>query len=121
MIASGQTPMPVLSAEQIEQIRADLLRVLSKLERSLLNGQARPADLDQTAVGRLSRIEALQNQGLTQGLHEREQVQLTQVTNALRRIELGSYGLCTACGAPIQAERLLVFPETPSCSRCSGR
>jgi hypothetical protein len=29
-----------------------------------LNGNGRPPELDQSAVGRLSRIEAIQNQGL---------------------------------------------------------
>lgn len=44
----------------------------------------RPVALDQTAVGRLSRIDSLQNQGLTRNLQEREQ---------------GKRGpICTSCG-----------------------
>jgi DnaK suppressor protein len=116
MIAPSRGPEP-LDTDQLRQIRDDLLRTLSKLERNV-NKVAKPADLDQTSIGRLSRIEALQMQGMTQGLQEREQVQLAQVTDALRRIEQGTYGACVECGVTIQFERLLVFPETPSCTTC---
>jgi DnaK suppressor protein len=115
-----QSPLP---AERLEEIRTELLRTLGKLERSLKisgeNGRAR--DLEQDTVGRLSRIDAIQNQGLMQNLEERERVQLRQVVDALRRIEEGSYGACSSCGGSIPFERLLVFPEALSCTACTRR
>lgn len=112
-------PQTTLSADQIHQIRDELTRTLSRIERSIkTNGNGRPPELDQSAVGRLSRIETLQNQGMTQSLHDRERVQLEQVISALRRIDQGCYGYCTTCRNPIRFERLLVFPETPTCNRC---
>lgn len=77
-----------------------------------------PVKLDQTAVGRLSRIDSLQNQGLTRNLHEREQAKLGQVMAAFKRIGAGTYGVCTECGGAIPFERLEVFPETPTCASC---
>jgi DnaK suppressor protein len=111
-LATGITPA------QSEQLRQDLLRTLSRLERSAKTTGNGPADLDQTCIGRLSRIEALQNQGMTNGLRERERIQLQQVLDALCRIEQGSYGVCTACHTTIPVERLLVFPETRTCTAC---
>jgi DnaK suppressor protein len=110
-----------LRPEQVDTIRTELLRTLTKLERSLkISGEsARPRDLEQDTVGRLSRIDALQTQGLTKTLAERERAQLAQVVDALRRIEEGSYGSCNACGGPIPFERLLVFPETRACTTCA--
>lgn len=112
---------PSLTPVQIGQIQDDLLRILARLERSMkISGQAaRPVELDQSCVGRLSRIDALQNQGLVQNLQERERVQLAHVLDALKRIEEGRYGICSACGEPIQPERLLVFPETRTCTPCT--
>ncbi len=78
----------------------------------------RPVELDQTTVGRLSRIEALQNQGLAKNLHEREEVRLALVERALARMESGTYGLCTECGGPLPFERLFVFPEAATCAAC---
>ena len=110
-----------LTSDQIAQLREELRRNLSRLERSMkVNGNGRATEIDQSAVGRLSRIEALQNAGLTQNLQDRERQQLEEVVAALHRLEEGSYGLCTACHAPIRFERLLVFPETRTCGSCTG-
>lgn len=116
--AERMTPATALTPEQTEQLRQELLRTQSRLERSTRSNGNGAADLDQTCVGRLSRIEALQNQGLTNGLEERARIQLQQVLDALCRIEQGSYGVCTACQGIIPAERLLVFPETRTCTHC---
>jgi DnaK suppressor protein len=112
-------PQCVLTTEQIDQIRGELERTLTRLERSTKSSNnGHSAEIDQGTVGRLSRIEAIQNQGLIRTLHEREQQQLEQVAEALQRIAAGSYGICTACRTPIRFERLLIFPEARTCSHC---
>jgi DnaK suppressor protein len=109
----------VLTPEQIEQLRGELQRTLCRIERSIeTNGNGQAKDLDQSAIGRLSRIEALQNAGLTQNLKARERQQLEEVVAALGRIDEGVYGLCTACQGAIRYERLQVFPETRTCNSC---
>jgi DnaK suppressor protein len=115
-----KTPPAAITPEQVEQLRQELLRTLSRLERSVKkNGVGNgAADLDQTCVGRLSRIEALQNQGLTDGLRERERIQFEQVLDALCRLESGAYGTCLTCNTPVSYERLTIFPETPTCALC---
>jgi DnaK suppressor protein len=111
-------PVPLTPA-QIVEIRDGLERTLRRLERSLeANGGARPREIDQSSVGRLSRIEALQNQGLTDSLKERERTQFDEVLQALGRLDDGTYGLCLTCRAPIEHDRLLVFPEARTCSGC---
>jgi DnaK suppressor protein len=110
-----------LAPEQLETIREELLRSLSRLERSIrtTDGAARPRDLEQDTVGRLSRIEALQSQGLSKTLAEREKAQLAQLLAALGRLDDGSYGVCNACGGGIPFARLIVFPETLACTACA--
>jgi DnaK suppressor protein len=108
----------VITPEQTEDLRQELLRTLGRLERSMKSAGNGAANLDQTCIGRLSRIEALQNQGLTEGLKERERIQLQQVVDALCRIDDGSYGVCRSCQCAIPVERLLVFPETLTCQPC---
>lgn len=110
-----------LTPEQISEITAELGTVLRRLERSMhaTEESLQPVELDQSAVGRLSRIDALQNQGLTRNLREREQAKLAQVVTALERLEGSEYGLCTECGVEIPFARLQVFPETPNCTACS--
>ena len=109
-----------LSPDQVEELRTVLEKDLGRLERSMrLTDQVlEPAALDQTAVGRLSRMDTLQGQALARDLQGREQVRLAQLQEALRRVAAGTYGRCTACSGPIPFARLLVFPESPECGAC---
>jgi DnaK suppressor protein len=114
--------MNTLSEQQRLLLRDELERALSRLQRSMKTTRraARPVKLDQTSVGRLSRIDALQNQSLTQGLQEREQIRAAQLQEALQRLDTGRYGMCAGCAEPIHFERLMLFPETLTCSSCAG-
>ena len=114
--------MSPLGADQLAEARAELERTLRKLERSMraTDDAMRPVELDQSAVGRLSRIDSLQNQSLTRNLQERERAKLADVTAALARMEAGTYGRCTECGGDVAFERLMIFPETPTCARCGA-
>lgn len=109
-----------LSKDQLTELRAELERQLGRLKRSMrVSDEAlRPVELDQTAVGRLSRMDSLQNQSMTRNLHQREQVKLAHIHQALDRLDGGSYGLCVECGAEVPFERLFVFPEAPTCQAC---
>ena len=105
---------------QIAEFRAELERQLAKLEKSMTvtDEALKTVELDQGAVGRLSRMDSLQNQSLAKGLRERESVRLALIQEALRRLDAGTYGVCTACGGPVAAERLFVFPESGTCAHC---
>ncbi len=112
--------MSHLTSHQIEELGAELARQLTRLERSMrtTDEAMEPVELDQTVVGRLSRIDSLQNQGLTRNLQERERVKLARIEGALRRLEEGTYGVCVTCGGEIPFGRLYVFPESPTCTAC---
>jgi len=109
-----------LSADQVDELRTELERQLARLQKSMkvTDEALRTVELDQTAVGRLSRIDSLQNQSLSKGLREREVVRLSQIRDALERAQEGTYGVCTECGRGIPFERLFVFPEAPECTDC---
>jgi DnaK suppressor protein len=112
-----------LSESQLEELRAELERQLKKLQRSMRTTTRvmKPVQLDQTSVGRLSRIDNLQTQGLTAGLQAREQAKLGQILEALKRIERETFGTCVVCGEAVAFDRLMVFPEAPNCAACAGR
>lgn len=111
-----------LSVDQLVELRAELERARTRLARSrrTTRDAARPVALDQTAVGRVSRIDAIQNQSMTRGLQERDHARAAHIEDALRRLDAGTYGRCAGCGQPIPYERLLVFPEAPACAGCGG-
>lgn len=77
--------------------------------------------LDQTKVGRLSRMDALQAQAMAKASGDRRAVQLREIDAALRRIDEGSYGDCALCQEPINPRRLDADPAARLCIDCASR
>ena len=75
-------------------------------------------ELDQQAVGRLSRMDALQNQAMAQAQARRRQAERAKIHAALKRIETGEYGYCTDCGEDIAPARLAADPAIALCAEC---
>ncbi|MCR5165095.1 MAG: TraR/DksA C4-type zinc finger protein [Thermoguttaceae bacterium] len=46
---------------------------------------------------------------------------LTQIDDALERIEDGTYGICECCGNKIPKRRLLVVPYARMCVKCAEK
>ena len=72
-----------------------------------------------SSIGRLSRMDALQNQQMALELKRRQENQLLRIENAFKRLAKGQYGLCGKCKKPIEEDRLEVFPDTVTCVRCA--
>lgn len=81
--------------------------------------QTRPVDLDQSSVGRLSRMDAMQSQAMAQENRRRRDVELIRIEAALERLDAGEYGYCAACDEEIDKRRLNVDPANPFCVRCA--
>ena len=109
-----------MDKEEIETLRQDLL--IRKHELTQLTRDSRESSdtvvLDQSKVGRLSRIDALQAQKMAQELAKRRQTQLQEIDGALRRIETGEFGHCFSCGDDISIARLRVNPASTRCMPC---
>jgi DnaK suppressor protein len=112
-----------LTGEQLAEVRAELESELARLDKTRESSReaAQPVALDQTSVGRVSRIDALQNQQMSKDLHSRSEARRAQIVDALERMDAGSYGRCARCGQEIPYGRLLVFPEARHCATCGAR
>ena len=78
-------------------------------------------ELDQTKVGRLSRMDAMQNQAMAQATERRRQFELVRIDAALERLEEGEFGFCVDCGEEIGAQRLELDPSSPICIECANK
>ena len=100
-----------------KQIRKTLLAKRQELTDLLdvsADGAA-PVELDQTQQGRLSRMDALQQQAMATETQRRRHRQVQMLDAALQRLDDGDYGYCVNCGEEIEAERLALDPATPFC------
>ena len=101
----------------------DLIRArLAELENEEALGREGQAvvELDQQAVGRLSRMDALQNQAMAKAGKARRGVETERLRAALARIEAGEFGYCEDCGEFIGTGRLDVDPCVLRCVSCAG-
>lgn len=80
---------------------------------------AKPVELDQTRVGRVSRMDAMQSQAMSVEAKRRQELQLKKLGAALKRLDEGDYGYCIRCGEEINVERLKVELTALLCIRCA--
>lgn len=106
--------------EQFKQLLLLQQQELNKAEKSSRQS-TRPVDLDQSSVGRLSRMDAMQSQAMALESRRRREIQLTRISTALERIEEGEYGYCAVCAEEINVRRLKVDPANPFCLSCASK
>jgi DnaK suppressor protein len=113
--------MDELTDDQIETLRADLQRLQAELERQISQTRdgAKPVDLDEP-IGRLSRMDAMQQQKMVEANRRASLLRLDAVKRALAAVEEGDYGWCRLCDESIGFQRLQAKPEVVVCIRCQS-
>ncbi len=74
-----------------------------------------PLELDQSRVGRLSRMDAMQQQAMTQATARLSAMEEQRIRTALKRMTSGAYGYCMHCEEEIAEGRLQVDPGALTC------
>lgn len=110
--------------EDADVIEAFKERLQSELDATIrLINESReyraPVELDQQSVGRLSRMDAMQQQAMAQDITRRRQYRKIAIERALSRIRDGEFGYCAGCGEPIAVRRLEIDPTFEACVRCT--
>jgi DnaK suppressor protein len=106
-----------IARKRLEEIRSEIERSISVLkgeqeeDERVLDYPQDPAD----AGANLSESER------SEAILALARLQRTEVLDALRRIELGTYGTCVDCGAPVPEGRLEARPEAARCVKCQGK
>ena len=106
---------------EVKAYKQQLTKLRGEIETlSEVTEEARkPVELDQTTVGRLSRMDALQTQAMQLETERRRAVEIQRIDSALQRIDEGEFGYCVSCGVDIELKRLKNDPTTPTCFDCA--
>lgn len=78
-----------------------------------------PVELDQARVGRLSRMDAMQQQAISQAASHLAGLERQRIQSALSRMPADEYGYCILCGEEITEGRLRFDPSAPTCISCA--
>ena len=88
--------------------------------QSALSKDARDTvELDQQSVGRLSRMDAMQQQEMAQAQERTRQRDMQRIELAFRRLKDGEYGYCVDCDNEIPEGRLKIDPMAERCVNCA--
>ena len=107
----------------LAQYQRRLIQLRDELSEVQQSGEqaAQTVELDQSRVGRVSRMDALQSQAMAKDAQQRRTIQLQRIEASLRRLESGEFGLCLRCGEPIAPKRLAFDPTAPLCVDCANQ
>ena len=107
---------------EIASIKRRLDNQMSELLRrvEITQEDRKPVELDQSQVGRLSRMDAMQVQEMALEQERRREIEIQRINAALMRISEGEYGFCSKCGGGISPKRLEFDPSTPMCVDCAS-
>lgn len=105
----------------IKEFRSLLLARQNELrELSNISSGARDAvELDQASVGRVSRIDAIQQQAMALASERSRGHELERIKAALARLDDDEYGCCLTCGDEIPEPRLRFDPSIATCVGCA--
>ena len=78
-----------------------------------------PVELDQARVGRLTRMDAMQQQAMSQAAARLADLEHQRIQSALSRMQSGDYGYCIICDEEIAEGRLRFDPSILTCISCA--
>jgi DnaK suppressor protein len=114
-------------AEPVEDVlkRRYLARMLEELDglraaSDTTSQDRKPVALDQSSVGRLSRMDAMQQQAMAAAQEMRRHGRIRALEAAIRRLDDGEFGWCEDCGEFIGERRLDLDPTLVRCRDCAG-
>ena len=112
-----------LTVAQNTELCARLRSLKDDLETQLiaLDASAQPVELDQSTLGRLSRMSAMQDQAMAVANRSNLRTRRARCATALAAVDRDEYGLCRNCEEPIAYARLAAYPEAPLCITCQSK
>ena len=113
---------PELKPQQLNLLQNSLKEKRQALEAQLKSSDpdTKPVTLDQQSVGRVSRIDAIQQQQMALANQQQSTQLLKRIELALKRIDSGEYGCCLQCEEPITFARLQAQPFADLCLDCQS-
>ena len=104
-----------------DKLRSKLEALKGQLEYAAESSHAdrAPVELDQTSVGRLSRMDAIQVQAMALATEQRRKAELARVNSAIDRLDTDEFGFCEICGEEIAPARIEHNPAVTTCIGCA--
>lgn len=115
----------LLTPQILEQLREKLLTEKVRVEEEL-NRIAKPKKADGEFLTKYSEIGSDEDENASEveeytaniALEANLELQLKEITEAIEKIQQGTYGFCENCGVAIPIDRLMAYPAAKKCLSC---
>ncbi|MEP4076224.1 TraR/DksA C4-type zinc finger protein [Haloferula sp.] len=102
--------LEILAGDELKRLEVEELEAADSLETVSPD----------KSIGRLSRLDAMQMQEVAKEAARQRGARIHLLREALKKMDTGEYGICTACGEWIEYSRLAARPETLQCGQCAS-
>lgn len=111
-----------MTPQQREELKSLLKSELAHLKEELTatEDESKPAVTPDSAIGRISRVEAMQARHIGEASVRARKIRITRLEQTLVMVEDEEYGFCVACEEPIPMARLRLVPEATHCVACAS-
>lgn len=113
--------MPSLTEKERSEIRRIIEETIITLKKQIetLEEKVKPITPD-CSLGRLTRLEAMGEQHVSNKILDESRMRLTRLNNALLRVDKPIFGTCIECDEPIGIGRMRIRPESVRCIACAS-
>jgi DnaK suppressor protein len=113
----GRFPM---TSRELQKIRKAVRAEMADTEKEILSLRETSLAVAPTnAVGRLSRMDAINNKAISDTLLAAASQRMVELEQTLARLDDPSFGKCVICGGNIGINRLVAIPESNRCVTCA--
>ncbi len=111
----------MMREKEKETLKSKIESDIHELQKQIdtLQEKAKPIAPD-CSLGRLTRMEAMAEQEVSQKILDKSKLRLTRLQNALLHIDSPMFGICIECEEEIDIERMKIRPESVRCVACAG-
>ena len=104
-----------------EDVKIKILEEISKTEKAILDYKELTKPIaPENAIGRVSRMDAINNQSVNQAALNTAEIKLNNLKIALSKIDDSDFGVCVKCNKPIPLGRILLIPQAITCVNCAS-
>ena len=112
---------PQLSEMTDDEIRQKIREEIEKTEEIIKEYKEASGPISpDKAIGRLSRMDAINNKSVTESALRQAEDKLKKLNHVFSKVGEKDFGYCIKCKQPIPLGRILLKPESQRCVNCAS-
>ena len=110
----------IITIEERNLLKKRIIEKITETKRKivLLEEASKPIS-PENSIGRVSRMDAINNKGVSDAALRNAKRQLNSLELAATKVDSPNFGNCANCKRTIQAARLMFMPQSALCVRCA--